>query len=141
MERAVSAGGVVYRTGKKGVEIVLCGRSSEGLWALPKGTPEPDESLEDAALREVEEETGLQVAIEKEIASIRYKFTGANGTLYDKRVLHHLMSAVAGSTSRHDGEFDEVKWFPAGEALRLLTYPNERETVRRAVRLIEQQKS
>ncbi len=136
-EQAVSAGGVVYRRGDQGLEIVLCGRRAEGLWQLPKGTPEAGETLQETAVREVEEETGLRVKIERKVGSIRYRFTGSNGTRYDKRVLHHLMTPVSGHLSRHDGEFDDVRWFPAEEALRLLTYPNEREMVRRAVRLIE----
>ena len=63
VEKAISAGGVVFRHGSDGVEIVLCGRTAERLWALPKGTPEPDESLEQTALSEVREETGLQIKI------------------------------------------------------------------------------
>ncbi len=138
-QRAVSAGGVVYQRGPRGIEIVLCGRTREDLWALPKGTPEPGESLAQAAVREVEEETGLRVAIQRKVGSIRYRFTGPDGTLYDKRVEHHLMEPVAGSLARHDREFDQVRWFLAEEALRVLSYPNEREMVRRAVRLIERQ--
>ncbi len=135
----ISAGGVVYQRGEQGIEVVLCGRLPEGLWALPKGTPEPGESLEQAAVREVQEETGLRVAIERKVGSIRYRFTGPDGTLYDKRVQHHLMVPVAGSLAHHDREFDEVRWFLAGEALRVLSYANEREMVRRAVRLIDRQ--
>ena len=137
-QRVVSAGGVVYRRSERGIEIVLCGRRDEGLWALPKGSPHADESLERTALREVEEETGLQVAIEKSVGSVRYHFLGPDGTYYDKRVEHHLMVPTGGSLSDHDGEFDEVRWFPVEEALRLLSYPNEREIVRRAMRLIEE---
>jgi 8-oxo-dGTP pyrophosphatase MutT (NUDIX family) len=137
-KRVVSAGGVVYRRGAHGPEIVLCGRSQEGLWALPKGTPEAGESLEQAALREVHEETGLDVEIEGRVGSIRYEFTGADGTVYDKRVDHYLMRPVGGSTAQHDGEFDDVRWFPAEEALRFMTYPNERDVVRKALALIEE---
>lgn len=137
IEQAVSAGGVVYRLGEQGLEVVLCGHRAEGLWLLPKGTPEAGETLQETAVREVEEETGLRVEIERKIGSMRYEFSGSNGTRYHKRVLHHLMTPVSGHLSRHDGEFDDVRWFPTEEALRLLTYPNEREMVRRAVRLIE----
>lgn len=135
-EQVVSAGGVVYRHGRHGIEIVLCGRLSEGLWTLPKGSPEHGETLERSATREVEEETGLRVVIQESVGSIRYQFTGPDGTRYDKRVEHHLMVPTGGSLACHDGEFDAVRWVPVEEALRLLRYRNEREMVRRAVRLI-----
>lgn len=134
----VSAGGVVYRQGEHDIEIVLCGRPSEGLWALPKGTPEPGETLEHTALREVREETGLSIAIEAPVGEIRYQFTGPDGERYDKRVEHHLMSPTGGSLAQHDGEFEVVRWASVPEALRLLSYPNERAIVRKAVRLLQE---
>ena len=134
---AVSAGGVVYRLGQNGIEIVLCGRTAEGLWALPKGSPQQGEALADTALREVSEETGLSVAIEAEVGSIRYQFSAPDGTQYDKTVEHHLMVPVGGELAQHDSEFDTVRWVPVEEALRLLRYANERDIVRRAVRLIQ----
>ena len=86
-EQATSAGGVVYRRTERGVEFLLCGRTSERLWALPKGTPEPGESLEQTALREVREETGLGVEIERELGTIDYTFTRpAQGLRLDKTV-------------------------------------------------------
>jgi len=100
-QSAVSAGGVVYRTGPRGIEIVLCARAREGLWALPKGTPQPGESLERTALREVREETGLRVELESLVGSIRYRFTGSDGTRYDKRVEQHLMVPTGGSIEQH----------------------------------------
>ena len=136
LEQAVSAGGVVYRHGRHDVEIVLCGRRSEGLWALPKGTPKDGESLERTALREVEEETGLAVEIEEKVGSIRYQFTAPDGTRYDKRVEHQLMVPVGGSLDGHDGEFDDVRWIAIEEALKLLSHPNERAIVLRAACLI-----
>src|SRR5262249_19798213 len=62
IEDLVSAGGIVYRQGEAEPEVVLCGRPARGLWALPKGTPEATETLEQTAQREVTEETGLQVS-------------------------------------------------------------------------------
>lgn len=134
----MSAGGVVLRRGREGIEVVLCGRLREGLWALPKGSPKPGEALERTAVREVEEETGLKVAIQESVGTVRYQFSGPDGTRYDKQVKHHLMVPTGGSLASHDGEFDAVRWVPAGEALRLLRYPNERDIVRRAVRLIRE---
>src|SRR4030042_6761082 len=89
LQRAVSAGGVVYRRGDQGIEVVLCGRIQDGVWGLPKGTPSPGESLEQAALREVTEETGLQVAIERKIDTIEDWF-GREGVRYHKFVHHYL---------------------------------------------------
>jgi len=128
----------VYRQGKHGIDVVLCGRTSEGLWALPKGTPGEGETLDDTALREVQEETGLEVALDGSLGSIEYRFTGSDGTVYDKRVEHHLLTPTGGALESHDNEFDAVRWVSAEEALRLLRYPNEREIVRRALRLLEQ---
>jgi 8-oxo-dGTP pyrophosphatase MutT (NUDIX family) len=127
----------VYRRGKRGTEVVLCGRRKEGLWALPKGTPEPGESLTETAVREVEEETGLSVEVERRVGSVRYKFT-KRGELFDKTVEHYLLRPTGGHTNGHDGEFDVVRWFPAEEALRLVTRPNERRVLHRALLLLAQ---
>lgn len=138
VERVVSAGGVVCREGPEGIEVVLCGRDEDHVWALPKGAPEPGESLERTALREVGEETGLRVAVQEALGSIRYQFRRRDlGVRFDKTVHHFLMNAVGGRVEDHDGEYDRVRWFPAEEALRLLTYPNEVKVVRRALRRLE----
>jgi len=138
-EQAVSAGGVVYRRGPYGIEIVLCGRSWENLWALPKGTPEPGETLEQTALREVAEETGLGVRIVADLGTIGYTFARpSQGVKFDKTVHHFLMEPDGtGSVTAHDGEYDRVEWFAAEEALRVMTYRNEAHVVRRALDLIE----
>lgn len=105
---------------------------------FPKGAPERGESLERAALREVGEETGLRVSVREPLGSIRYQFTrGGGGVRFQKTVYHFLMRASGGSVEDHDEEYDRVQWFPAEEALRLLTFPNEAEVVRRAVQRLE----
>jgi 8-oxo-dGTP pyrophosphatase MutT (NUDIX family) len=141
VQQAVSAGGVVYRTGERGIEIVLCGRTPEGLWALPKGTPERGESLHETALREVSEETGLGVEIVGDLGTIEYVFARpVQGVRFEKTVYHYLMQPTGiGSVSEHDGEYDRVQWFPAEEALRIMTHRNEAQVVRRALDAIEEQ--
>jgi len=136
---ALSAGGVVYRHGPEGVEVVLCGRSWERLWALPKGTPDPGESIEQTAEREVREETGLGVRIVADLGFIEYEFSRpAEGVRYEKRVHHFLMQPDGtGDTRAHDHEYDRVEWFPAGVAMRLLTHANERDVLQRALDVIE----
>ncbi len=139
IEDLVSAGGIVYRHGPLGTEVVLCGRPSRGLWALPKGTPESAETLEQTALREVSEETGLEVDIERKVGEIEYWFTRAEvGKRFRKRVHHYLMRPIGGDTANHDHEYDEVRWFPVSEAKRRLTFSDEVEMLDKAVTLIEQ---
>jgi ADP-ribose pyrophosphatase YjhB (NUDIX family) len=141
LEAAVSAGGVVTRRGEHGIEVVLCGRSREGLWALPKGTPEYGEDLRETAVREVREETGLGVRIIADLGTIEYEFSRqAQGVRFQKTVHHFLMEPDGtGSVDAHDGEYDRVEWFPIEEALRIMTHRNEAGVVRRAREAIEQE--
>lgn len=135
VEHPVSAGGVVYRYNKGALEVVLCGRKEPPTWNLPKGTPEPGETLEDTALREVREETGLSVIAKRRIGLVRYWFTRDN-VRYHKTVHFYLMETNGGSTDAHDPEFDFVEWFPVEEACRKLTFKNEIRMVQRAINMI-----
>jgi len=117
-------------------EIVVVHRRAPILWALPKGTPDSGETLEETALRETREETGLEVEIESPISSIRYFFVRGS-TRFNKSVHFFLMRPIDGALELHDEEFDEVRWAPASEALALLTHATERSVVERAMALIE----
>ena len=129
--RATSAGGVVYRRAPDGPEIVLAHRRAPALWALPKGTPASGESLEETALRETAEETGLTVEIGEPIGPISYVFVRGS-TRYFKTVHFWLMRPAGGDLADHDHEFDDVRWVPLPEALRLMNYPTERSVVEQA---------
>lgn len=131
VQRAVSAGGVVLRAGEQGPEVVICGRDEDGVWGLPKGTPDEGESLEAAALREVSEETGLTVEIVDKLGVVQYWFAH-DGTRFHKWVHYYLMRATGGSTEAHDHEYDRVEWRPVEMALRELTFENDRGMVRKA---------
>jgi 8-oxo-dGTP pyrophosphatase MutT (NUDIX family) len=135
--RDVSAGGVVYRREANDgqIEVALVGRLRPKRWALPKGTPEVGETLEGTALREVGEETGLLVRIERPLDRIQYRFVWG-GVRHFKTVHFYLMEMVGGDTANHDGEYDVVEWFPIGEALRRLSYPNEARVVDKAQQVL-----
>ena len=131
---AFSAGGIVLRGQPRMLEVLLVGREKHlrggQLWALPKGTPVPGESAQQTALREVREETGLEVAITGFAGVITYSFL-ERGTRYRKRVAYYTMVAIGGDPSQHDHEYDYVRWFPLDEALRIMRYPNEADLVQR----------
>ncbi len=140
VKEPVSSGGVVYRRSDVGLEVVLCGREEPVRWSLAKGTPDPGETLEETALREVQEETGLEPVIEERIRSIDYWFSNKeNGVRYHKTVHFYLMKCVGGDVNLHDPEFDVVQWFPYEQALDLLAYPNESDVLREAFNLITRQ--
>ena len=137
-ERVTSAGGVVLRRVDGRLEVLLCGRNADDLWALPKGTPEPGETLEQAALRVVREETGVQVEVDGVVGDVRYWFSRPQeGVRYFKTVRHYLLRPVGGDPSLHDHEFDDVRWFPVPQALKLLTYQNEARMLRQALAMVD----
>jgi 8-oxo-dGTP pyrophosphatase MutT (NUDIX family) len=125
---AFSAGGIVLRHGDHGREVLLGRRRRERdgvTWTLPKGTPDDGESPAETALREVREETGLQVRIVQEVGDIHYRFA-RDGRRIDKTVRYFLMEATGGDLADHDHEFEEVRWFRLGEAETMLSFPTER---------------
>ena len=123
-----------------GFEVVLCYRQSENLWALPKGTPEENESKEETARREVTEESGLEVVSGPSIGETRYSF-GLDGFIYEKVVYFYLMSAVGGDTGLHDEEFDLVEWVPVEQAIEQLTFKNESRILEKALSMAEEQRT
>ncbi len=97
-------------------------------WTLPKGTPDAGESVEETALREVGEETGLEVRIIEPLPSIEYAFV-QDGTRIQKTVHYFLMEQTGGDLSRHDHEFERVRWVFFDEAPALLSFATERDLV------------
>lgn len=135
----ISAGGVVYRRGPGGIEIIIGKASSYQRWVLPKGLVNPGESYEEAAVREVEEEAGVKVRLIAPLGEPeRYIYT-ARGVRVFKEVHYYLMEYVEGSEQDHDKEMDEVRWVPIDEALSLLAYEGARNVVRRAQAALAEQ--
>jgi 8-oxo-dGTP pyrophosphatase MutT (NUDIX family) len=129
--RATSAGGVVIRTVDGRAEVALVHRRSPRLWALPKGTPDSGETIEETAVRETREETGLDVEIAAPVSAIRYYFVRGT-TRFHKTVHFFLMRATGGSVDEHDAEFDEARWVGIDEAMALLTHATERSVLEQA---------
>jgi len=119
-DRIEAAGGVVVRDG----EVALVHRPRYDDWTLPKGKLDSGESFEQAALREVEEETGLRAHLVRELPAINYDVNGR-----PKVVRYWLMEVDDDGQFVPNDETDELRWVPLDEALRLLTYDRDRELV------------
>lgn len=128
----ISAGGlVVDLSGQRGLLIGRHDKRGRTLWSLPKGHIEDGETPEVAALREVEEETGIVSKITRSLGVIDFWFM-ADGKRIHKTVHHFLFAEVSGKLSPQVSEVDVVDWFPIDEILTLLAYPDERKLIARS---------
>ena len=132
----VSAGGLVIDF--SGTQGLLIGRIDQKdatrarlLWSLPKGHIEIGETPEEAALREVMEETGIQSQILRSLGIIDFWFM-AGGKRIHKTVHHYLFHEVGGLLAPQVTEVDEVAWFPLHEIIERLAYPDEKKLIARS---------
>jgi 8-oxo-dGTP pyrophosphatase MutT (NUDIX family) len=134
-----SAGGLVVRQHGTGpAQVALIGRRTrQGRleWVLPKGHLEPGEAEVDAAVREVQEETGIRGQVVEPLGTIDYWFV-LDGRRIHKTVHHFLLTAVDGELSRADVEVDEVEWVPLDDAPLRLTHADERSLAQRAAAML-----
>jgi 8-oxo-dGTP diphosphatase len=127
---ARAAGGLLWRPGGDGSPaFALIHRPRYDDWSLPKGKLDEGERWEDAAVREVEEETGLRCRRGEELPPVGYEDSKGRS----KQVRYWLMEPLDGEFEP-TGEVDELRWVPAGEAAGLLTYERDRDLVREAAR-------
>ena len=123
-ETVRAAGGIVVRDGEDGPEVLLVHRPAYDDWSFPKGKCEGGESEEDAAVREVEEETGLRCRLERELATTRY----ADARGRPKTVRYWTVVPVAGRLQAAN-EVDVARFVSFAEARALLTYSRDRELI------------
>src|SRR5881392_649557 len=122
-EQQISAGGVVYRKLREKIELALIKVGPIIRWQLPKGIVDEGETPEEAAVREVREETGLAAKIESLLEKIEYWYVSSGKTgkvRYHKFVHFYLMKYRSGRTDNHDHEVLEARWTPLVDAYRML---------------------
>jgi 8-oxo-dGTP pyrophosphatase MutT (NUDIX family) len=132
----VSAGGLLLRPRASTFDALLIGRGTPPrIWTLPKGHVEPRESNEQAALREVREETGCWGEIVTRLNEISYWFY-VGKTKHRKAVTFYLMRYLSGDPANHDHEVDEARWFDVLQTRKTLKYVNEKRLVDMALEFI-----
>jgi ADP-ribose pyrophosphatase YjhB (NUDIX family) len=133
-----SAGGLVVDRTEGAPRVALIGRLDRRgrlLWSLPKGHVEAGETHEDAAVREVEEETGIKGRVLAALGTIDYWFVAEDRRIH-KTVHHYLLEAAGGELSDEDVEVDEVAWVPLSELHSRLAYAGERRLAETAADLL-----
>ena len=132
-----SAGGLIvnHESGTAAV-IGRLDRRGRLLWSLPKGHIEEGETAEQAAVREVEEETGIIGCVVAPLGTIDFWFVAEDRRVH-KTVHHFLLRATGGALSDEDIEVSEVAWVPLDELESRLAYADERRLIRRATELLE----
>jgi 8-oxo-dGTP pyrophosphatase MutT (NUDIX family) len=125
-----AAGGVVWRMGADGPEVLVVHRPKYDDWSLPKGKRERGETDEQCAVREVDEETGVRATLGRELLPTRYRDRKGRR----KVVRYWEMTVVAQRPFAPNDEVDDVRWLTASEAMQLLTYPHDADVVASFVR-------
>ena len=138
-KKQVSAGGVVFRRRRSKVEVALISVGEEARWQLPKGLIGRGESPEEAALREVREETGLECETVAPLETIEYWYFSKGGrqrVRFHKSVHFFLMRYRSGDMKNHDDEVNEARWVKLDEAAEMLAFKSERKVLEQAREMI-----
>jgi 8-oxo-dGTP diphosphatase len=127
-EEKLAAGGIIVDDSTGVRRVLLVHRPGYDDWSFPKGKSEAGETVEQTALREVKEETGLRCRIIRELAVTRYRYrTRTTGRLRPKSVHYFLMESLTRRIKVPVEEVDSAEWFEIEEAARTLTYTQDKK--------------
>lgn len=147
MKREFSAGGLVYKKLKidnglwKIVWLIRRPKANPEYkgnlgWSFPKGWVNEGESVEEAAVREVKEEGGVEAGIINKLKTLKVFFTDSEGEKVMKFITYYVMKYEKDVPEGHDEETEEVRWVLSDEAFELIAFKNEKELLRRAYEAI-----
>jgi 8-oxo-dGTP diphosphatase len=123
-----SAGGIVLRHGiDRRIDVLLIQHSTHKGWGFPKGWIEPGETPEEAALREVEEESGVRAEIIGDLPATRYSYLNRQKQRVAKTVIWYLMRYVGEGNQTHAHEVSAVEWLHLEAVHTRLTYKNDKD--------------
>jgi len=132
MKREFSAGGIVFND--KG-QVLLTQHSQNKSWGFPKGLIDPGQTSKEAALREVKEEGGVEAEILEKVGDSKYVYTFNNEKIF-KVVTIYFMKYLSGDPKDHDWEVMDIGWFSPEEALKKLSFPNDKLLLKKALEMI-----
>lgn len=128
-----SSGGVIFRQINNEIEVALIAIKNKKIWTLPKGLIDKGENAEEAAIREIAEETGLYGTIIDFIDEKSYWFYIKDGNVKCKKtVVYYLLKYFSGDIKKHNWEVDEAKWFLIDDAIVKVNYKSDREIIQKA---------
>ena len=134
LQKQTSAGGVIFKKNENSFQIILISVRNGQAWCLPKGIVDKGETTEDAALREVSEETGLTGRIIDKLGDINYWYYIKEDNIKCRKTVHfYLMEYVSGDTADHDIEVDEAAWFSLETALNKVSFKGDRTMIEKAI--------
>jgi 8-oxo-dGTP pyrophosphatase MutT (NUDIX family) len=137
LKREFSAGGVVIRRFRGRPFGAVVHVRKHGVIALPKGHPDGDETMKEAATREVREETGLEAELIEKLGDVRYWYTRRKGSRVFKVVSFYLFRYRSGSVRDHDDEIEHAEWLPLEDVPGALAYPGERKIAEKALERVQ----
>lgn len=130
MKREFSAGGIVFNKTK----VLLTKHSQNHHWSFPKGLIDPGQTSEQAALREVKEEGGVEAEILDKVGYSKFIYTLNKEKIF-KIVTYYLMKYISGDPKDHDWEMEEAGWYEQDAALKQLTFPQDKELLKKALEM------
>ena len=137
MKREFSAGGIIFND--QGQVLLIKNAQmkdpSKSYWGFPKGHLEEGEDSQTAAIREVKEETGINVEVVSKLGDSRYIYTGDNQKIF-KVVTVFILKVMSGELKIQPEEIIEAKWIDPTKALSILSFSNDKKLLNQALKLI-----
>ena len=131
-----SAGGIVFDKRDGQIFIIVTQHSQHHGWVFPKGLIDKGEDKKSTALREVEEEAGVEAKIIQELSPTEY-FYQFQGTKIKKKVIYFLMEYISGDIGDHDWEMEDAQWIEIDKVAEKLSFKSDKEVFQEAKKLIE----